>query len=1036
MIIALHKFWGQHGCFIRQGYDLEMGAGTFNPSTFLGSLGPEPINVAYVEPCRRPTDGRYGENPNRLQHYYQYQVLLKPSPENIQTLYLDSLKTMGINWKNHDIRFVHDDWESPTLGASGLGWEVWLNGMEITQFTYFQQVGGIGLKPISGEITYGLERIAMYIQEVDSVFDLMWTDQLTYGEVHHQSEVEFSKYNFETATPDLYFKLFDSMEKEAQLCVKEEIILPAYDMVMKASHVFNMLDARGLISVNERMGYILRIRKLANLIATSYIKKREQMGFPLLLTKNAASSKTSQPTSKGREKIAKENVAVENITKEKNTNKNTITTEEIKTGIEDLVLEIGSEELPAKYVPIGMENLKKAIKDILDKEKLNYKSIQAKGTPRRLTVYVESLQGEKPQIDEIRKGPPLNRFYDDNDQPTKMAIGFAKKLGVEVPSKQNLLSATETDSFFIRDVAGVPYIHSRFKIEAKNTVSILAASLPSTILSVSFPKKMRWGNGDIEYARPIRWILCLHGKTVVPFSVGNISSNRESEGHPLLSAGTVIIDKAQNYDSLLEDQKVIIDHDQRKKMILSDLEKIEKAKEAYVPHKEKVLKEVIYLNEYPFIQESTFPSSYLETPKELLISEMVEHQKYFALVDQKENKLLNEFVITANNLPNERILKGNQKVLNARLADGAFMYQEDLKISPDKRIEQLKSVTHLEGLGSMYDKVQRIGKHAEILLSNFQRDSKLVQRAALLCKSDLTSHVVYDFPELQGIMGKYYAQHNGENEEVASSIEEHYRPTGIHDSVPNTSISKIVALADKIDNLLSCFGMGHKPAATSDPFALRRQMLGIIRILLEGKISLPIFECFESCYDNFEGKLRLSKGEVLKEIQGFMVKRIETVFTRYALSADEIAASVSVNFTDIYDLYEKIQALKKFRTDESFEKLLLIYKRCTNIISKEKSISKEIDPSMLREDVEKKMYDVITSVSPKLLETIKNKKFHNSYQILASLWPYLDDLFDAQKGVKILVEDTNLRANRIALLRQITEFMRQLLDFSKIVIAK
>lgn len=282
VILALHRFWVGKGCIMVQPYDLEVGAGTFHHTTLLRALGPEPWNVAYVQPSRRPTDGRYGENPNRLQHYYQYQVILKPSPQDVQQIYLASLKVLGIDPLEHDIRFVEDDWESPTLGASGLGWEVWLDGMEITQFTYFQQAGSIELAPIPVELTYGLERITMYLQGVDNVYDLKWNERLTYGDVGHQQEVEQSTYNFEQADVAMLLKLFDQYEGESRRIVQLGLVLPAYEYCLKCSHTFNLLDARGAISVTERTGYIGRIRNLARACAEAYLKQRESMGFPLL----------------------------------------------------------------------------------------------------------------------------------------------------------------------------------------------------------------------------------------------------------------------------------------------------------------------------------------------------------------------------------------------------------------------------------------------------------------------------------------------------------------------------------------------------------------------------------------------------------------------------------------------------------------------------------------------------------------------------------------------------------------------------------
>jgi len=282
LILTLQTYWGEQGCALLQPYDMEVGAGTFHTATFLRALGPEPWRVAYVEPSRRPKDGRYGENPNRFQQFFQYQVLLKPSPDNIQDLYLDSLRQLGIDPRHNDVRFVEDDWESPTLGAWGLGWEVWLNGMEVTQFTYFQEVGSLVCKPVLGEITYGLERLAMYLQGKDNVYDLVWVDGVSYGDVYHQNEVEQSTYNFEQSNVQMLFEHFNQFEREAQRLVAGGLPLPAYEMVMKCSHTFNLLDARGAISVTERAAYIARVRTLARLVAQAYYDSRERLGFPML----------------------------------------------------------------------------------------------------------------------------------------------------------------------------------------------------------------------------------------------------------------------------------------------------------------------------------------------------------------------------------------------------------------------------------------------------------------------------------------------------------------------------------------------------------------------------------------------------------------------------------------------------------------------------------------------------------------------------------------------------------------------------------
>ena len=288
IILTLQNYWAKHGCALLQPYDMEVGAGTSHTATFLRSIGPEVWKAAYVQPSRRPKDGRYGENPNRLQHYYQFQVVLKPSPENIMDLYLGSLQELGFDLQKNDVRFVEDNWENPTLGAWGLGWEVWMNGMEVTQFTYFQQVGGIDCKPITGEITYGLERLAMYLQGVENVYDLIWTDNLTYGDVYHQNEVEQSTYNFEYSDVEFLFSAFTAYEKEALLLMQNKLALPAYEQVLKAAHTFNLLDARGAISVTERAAYIGRIRNLAKNVSQSYLESRARLGFPMAANQNIA----------------------------------------------------------------------------------------------------------------------------------------------------------------------------------------------------------------------------------------------------------------------------------------------------------------------------------------------------------------------------------------------------------------------------------------------------------------------------------------------------------------------------------------------------------------------------------------------------------------------------------------------------------------------------------------------------------------------------------------------------------------------------
>ena len=409
IILALEKFWADHGCVIQQPCDIEVGAGTFNPATFLRCLGPEPWNVAYVEPVRRPTDGRYAENPFRVGAYYQYQVILKPAPENVLPLYLESLYSLGISPRKNDIRFVEDDWESPTLGASGLGWEVWWNGAEVTQFTYFQQMGSIDLDPICAEITYGLERIALYLQDVDDFFDIRWNEHVNYGDVHRQSEVEYSTYNFERADVDMLFEVFSTYEKETHACLDAGLVLPATDHVLKCSHTFNMLDARGVISVTERVSYIERVRRLAQRIARAYCKQREEMEHPLL-------GKWGTVDAVG---------AVSNRTEPAPTTVGAVSN---RTETADLLFEIGTEEIPAGYMPPVLEQLREIATESLTNHRIPFGDVQTLGTPRRITLSIKDVRTLQESQETEVVGPP-------NVSPTMKAANRQKPQSVSQKHK-------------------------------------------------------------------------------------------------------------------------------------------------------------------------------------------------------------------------------------------------------------------------------------------------------------------------------------------------------------------------------------------------------------------------------------------------------------------------------------------------------------------------------------------------------------------------------------------------------------------------
>lgn len=974
IIQKLFSFWEKEGCIVHQGHDLETGAGTFNPATFLRCLGPEPYKAAYVEPSRRPSDGRYGENPNRVQLFHQFQVVIKPSPMNIMELYKKSLEALGIDLKKHDLRFVQDDWESPTLGAYGLGWEVWLDGMEITQFTYFQAVASMPLHPISVEITYGLERLCLYVQNKDSFFEMKWNEHYTYGEICKRGEIEWSAYNFIYASTEMWFRHFDDYEREARDLIAKDLPLPAYDFVIKASHAFNMLDARGVISVTERAGYIARIRDLARLIAASYLTMREKEGFPLL------------------EKLLKEPV----FEPKAKTFPQTFTPEHRET----FLLEIGSEELPGTFVPIGMQNLENALRALFKEHDLAFEAIQVFGTPRRLGALVRGLVEGTPEKTTEKKGPKLTTAFEEGGNPTKQGLGFLKSIGLESLSRQEIEKA---EGIEIRG----DYLYATISQKGKSIYEILAEALPQLILDLDFPKKMRWGTLDIMYPRPIHWIAAIYDGHLIPFVVGNIASDEYTYGHAQLDPQKITIKKPEQYFETLKKHKVLANVFERRQTILEQLQKLEKEAGLQALEQKKVLGQVLHLTEWPTLITGTFSSDFLKIPPEVLISEMVEHQKYFPLED-KAGKLQNTFVITADNTPNELIRHGNEKVLSARLADGSFLYHQDLEISLDEFNEKLENILFQKELGTMREKVIRVVDLSQKLNDQLAlADSKKVARAAHLCKADLASDMVGEFPELQGTIGKYYALAQKEDPEVALAIEEHWMPRIEGGNLPQSNTGMIVSLADKLDNLISYFRVGLKPTSSSDPFALRRQTIGLLKILIENKLSLEL------------------KDFVSGEILSYVTARGVHVFEDYGFAKDEIEASGLCR--NPYDQYCKIEALHAFRKQEAFNKLYEVYKRAKGQLEKGKPGL--FDKVLATQPAEKELLASLSSLEKSWPQLLEQKKYAQAFKEMAKLQSPLAHLFDT---VKILDEDPKLRENRLSLLHRVFSHFDELLDFSKI----
>ena len=532
IILKLQDFWASHGCLIAQPYYTQVGAGTMNPATFLRVLGPEPWNVAYVEPSVRPDDGRYGENPNRFQLHYQFQVILKPDPGDPQGLYLESLRAIGIDPRQHDIRFVEDNWEQPAISAWGLGWEVWLDGQEITQFTYFQQVGGVTLDPVAVELTYGLERILIALNNAQAIWTEPWGAGVSYGEVRRQEESEHSKYYFEIADVARLSQMYGLYRAEAEACLASGLVLPAHDYVLKCSHVFNTLDTRGAIGVTERQAFFGQMRDLARRVALTYLEQRRVLEFPLLPAVHAQAQVTGQA------EMESETPQVPQVPG--------------SLSPSPFLLEIGTEELPAGDVYSAHAQLAGRVPILLDELHLEHGDVRVFSTPRRLAVFVESLSPGQPDREELVKGPPADRAFDKDGIATAAALGFARGKGVHVKDLQ------------VRDMDGGKYVVAVVKHMGRPAAEALGEALPKLVESLKFEKSMRWNSTGVWFSRPIRWLVALIGETILPFEYAGVSSGDVTRGLRPYGSPEIRIPSATKYFDLLREAGIVLDLDERR----------------------------------------------------------------------------------------------------------------------------------------------------------------------------------------------------------------------------------------------------------------------------------------------------------------------------------------------------------------------------------------------------------------------------------------------------------------------------------------
>ena len=1012
IILALEKFWADYGCVIQQPYDVEVGAGTFNPATFLRCLGPEPWQVAYVEPVRRPTDGRYAENPFRLGAYYQYQVILKPAPENVLPLYLESLYHLGISPRKNDIRFVEDDWESPTLGASGLGWEVWWNGAEVTQFTYFQQMGSIELEPICAEITYGLERIALYLQDVDNFFDIRWNEHVNYGDVYRQSEVEHSIYNFERADVDMLFHLFSTYEKETYACLDAGLVLPATDYVLKCSHTFNMLDARGVISVTERVSYIERVRRLAQRIARAYVKQREEMEHPLL--GKWMTSPPVGPVLGAAALDARLDAAEANETTE-------------------LLFEIGTEEIPAGYLPPALEQLQRMAADALTAHRIGFDALKTFGTPRRITLSVKGIATFQESEETEVVGPPKRIAYDENGEPTKAAIGFAKTQGVEL-----------ADLRIVETPRG-EYVAASKQEEGLPTREVLKTLLPEWIERLRFPKTMRWQSpigenararlgttSRARFARPIRWLVALLGEEVVDCNYGPLAAGRVTFGHRSLSPEPITLASAllETYVSQLRNANVIVDPGERRNTIASQVTGILETEGCLPRLDAELLDTVTYLVENPQPIIGSFSESHLALPTEVLITAMKKHQRYFPMW-KNDTELSAAFITISNGTDGnfEGVQHGNERVLRARLNDAEFFYREDQKDSLADKVERLDAVVFHAKLGSLLEKAERLKTLVRFIGEKLQvaeTTCRHAERAAWLCKADLTTQLVIEFPTLQGVMGQYYAQNSGETEPVATAIAEHYQPLGADTPTPKTEVGALLSIADKLDTIVGYFGIEERPTGSQDPYSLRRHALGTLRILQDRQLPLALDTVVKKALSLYTVDLA---ADIETSVLNFIKERLlgrRGILQTHGYAPDVAEAVLAVGEIDVPHIFERAEAVANFRLTANFEAVYNALNRVLRILPETPPM--DVDETLLIDDAEKNLYACVITAEPKFDRSDASQLLTH----LAVLQPAIDRFFD---DVLVMAKEPEVRENRLALLNRIAQRIYAVADLTKLVIA-
>jgi len=987
VILKLHDFWASHGCVIWEPYNVQVGAGTGNPATTLKVLGPEPWRVAYVEPSVRPDDGRFGENPNRMQKFYQYQVILKPDPGNPQELYLQSLEALGISQREHDIRFVEDNWESPALGAWGLGWEVWLDGQEITQFTYFQQAGGLNLEPVSVEITYGVERIVLALQGKNSAWEIDWLDGVSYHDMMFNEEVEHCRYYFDVADVDALKQVYDTYEREYSRALEGDALISAYDYVLKCSHLFNVLDTRGAIGVTERAAYFRRMRDMTRNVANTYVEKREELGHPLM--KMAEKWQGFQIQSAGELPSASTDPA-------------------------DVLIEIGVEELPAQDVDDVLGQMKQSAPQLFTDLRLTRDSIEVFATPRRIVVIAKNVAPRQEDEEFVAKGPPAERAFDEDGNPTRAAQGFARGKGVDVADLK------------VEEIDGGKYVTAQVHNEGRPTTEVLSEALADFVADIKFGKSMRWNETGIAFSRPIRWFVAMFGDSVIPFEFAGVASGNTTRGLRPYGSPEIEIDGVDTYLAAMDEQLIVLDLDKRQATIEEQIKALVDEVGGVIPEDKGLLAEVTNLIEAPTAFRGTFEEKYLELPRDVLVTVMRKHQRYFA-VEDADGKLMNYFIGVRNGDSEhlDKVVHGNEHVIRARFSDADFFHREDIKKPLKDYLPRLGTLTFQTELGSMLEKNERVANTVDGLgdLLGFDETSiGIAEQASHIAKADLATNMVVEMTSLQGIMGREYALKEDYPPEVATAIFEHWLPRSAGDSLPSSDAGTLLAIADKLDSLVGLFAVGLAPKSTSDPYGLRRTALGIVQILVDKDISVDLRKAIDLVSHDQPVEVAFGvKNQIIEFVKGRLDSWLDD---EYDYARDVINAVISVQAHNPARAVVGIQELSKWVARDDWEFILDNFARCVRITRDEET--QAVNPDLFSEPQEKALYEAYQSASERLSSDDNVDDFLTAFEPMV---PTIAEFFD---NVLVHADDQAVRDNRIALLQAISNMANGRADLSQL----